>query len=112
MPQIEAIATVNSNPGISQYADYRGGIGAGGDYIESGYFGSDYYESAPTPGNNEADATLIVDTVLADAAHPAAGSVQEVGVEFWVNGTAVPFEQMVGPWSVERTLNRNIQTFS
>lgn len=112
MPTAEVIAhlTVPDGP-MSVEGTFRTGWQTGlyvlDDYVAAGYV-EDLGSSAPP---SEATATLEVDSTVGAALHPSPGQLQYIGVEIWVNGALVPFNQMVGPWSVERSLDRNLQTF-
>lgn len=57
------------------------------------------------------DGDMTFDTTVEDAARPR-GDVQEVGVEIVVGSSKILFNDLIGAWDFERSVDRGVQTWS
>lgn len=105
MPTLEITAALEVTEGLTTTGTLQT-IGTGGvvdpGVGEPGVFGAAW----------EVTATLEVDGSVLGIALPATGTVQEAGVEVYVDDVLVPLEQMCGPWKVTRSRRQAVQAAS
>ncbi len=108
MPRIEATATITAPEGLTATAVLTA---LGGTQVAEEGLGEPGLFEQMTPAW-EAVATIEADGTPGVLAVPPAGTVQEAGIEIYVDDELIPMDSLVGQWQVSRNKRENVQSGS